>query len=359
VSATTGAGRPVRRSRERATRRSWHHRGMPDDLDAALDRLYGLPAEEFTAARDALAKELRGAKRRDEADAVKQRRRPTVPAAAINQLARREPELVEALIRAAGDLVGVQERVLEGDAGRDELRAAADAERRAVGALMAAAAQLPDNPSAAALEKVRDTLQAAATDDAVREAIAGGRLEREAEPAGAWGGAFPLGGGIGAPPTAEPSTPGGATPKRSTAKQAGSKKAASAGTTPRGGTAEGAAAERAAVEEEDEEAEELVSASDRAAERRARKRAEALERARAEDADAQHELTEAQAAAGEAHELLEAAAQRAEAARAAVVDAEAAEDEARSEAQRTLRALKRAEAVAADTAEKVARLDRG
>jgi hypothetical protein len=40
--------------------------------------------------------------------------------------------------------------------------------------------------------------------------------------------------------------------------------------------------------------------------------------------------------------------------RAAVVEAEAAEDEARSEAQRTLRALKRAEAVAADTAERSA-----
>jgi hypothetical protein len=304
---------------------------VPDDLDAALDRLYGLPAEEFTAARDALAKELRGAKRRDEAEAVKQRRRPTAPAAAINQLARHEPELVEDLIRAAGDLVGVQERVLEGDAGRDELRAAADAERRAVGALMAAAAQLPDKPSAAALEKVRDTLHAAATDDAVREAIAGGRLEREAEPAGAWGGAFPLG-GLPTEPAAD-----------------------RADAVTRTKPAPAARAKRAAEEPE----EPVVPATDRAAERRARKRAEALERARAEDAEAQRELTDARAAATEAHELLEAAAQRADAARAAVVEAEAAEDEARSEAQRTLRALKRAEAVAADTAEKVSRLDRG
>jgi hypothetical protein len=301
---------------------------MPDDLDAALDRLYGLPAEEFTAARDALAKELRSAKRRDEADEIKARRRPTVPAAAINQLVRREPELVEDLIRAARDLVAVQERVLAGDAGRDELRAAADAERRAVSALLTAAATLTEKPSAAALEKVRDTLHAAATDDEVREAIAGGRLEREAEPAGAWGGGFPLG-GLPAEPSAAPA-------KRTTGK---------------------AAAAKAAAAEDAEEP--LVSTSERAAERRERKRAEALERARAEDAEAQRELTEAQAAAGDAHELLEAAAQRAEAARAAVVDAEAAEDEARSEAQRTLRALKRAEAVAADTAEKLARLDRG
>jgi hypothetical protein len=296
---------------------------MADDLDAALDRLYGLPAEEFTAARDAVAKELRAAKRRDEADAVRQRRRPTAPAAAINQLARREPELVEALIRAAGDLVGVQERVLEGDAGREELRAAADAERRAVGDLMAAAATLMEKPSPAALEKVRDTLHAAATDDAVRAAIAGGRLEREAEPAGAWGGGFPLGG--------LPAEPAAARAKGRTATRPAPPK---------------------------EEAEE-VPATDRVAERRARKRGEALERARAEGAEAQRELAEAQAAATEAHELLEAAAQRADAARAAVVETEAAEDEARSEAQRTLRALKRAEAVAADTAEKVARLDRG
>jgi hypothetical protein len=309
---------------------------MPDDLDAALDRLYGLPAEEFTAARDALAKELRGAKRRDEADAVKQRRRPTAPAAAINQLARREPELVEDLIRAAGDLVGVQARVLGGDAGRDELREAADAERRAVGALMAAAATLTEKPSTATLEKVRDTLHAAATDDAVREAIAGGRIEREAEPAGAWGGGFPLGG--------LPAEPSAARAKEAPAARAKEPR------TPRKGGAQ-------RVAEEPEEA--FVTASERTAERRARKRAEALERARAEDADAQRELTGAQTAAAEAHELLEAAAQRAEAARAAVVEAEAAEDEARGEAQRTLRALKRAEAVAADTAEKVERLDRG
>jgi hypothetical protein len=312
--------------------RAWHHRGMTDDLDAALDRLYGLPAEDFTAARDALAKELRGAKRRDDADAVKQRRRPTAPAAAINQVARLEPERVEELIGAADELRGVQERLLAGDAGRDELRAAADAERRAVAALVSAASRLPDKPSAPALEKVRATLQAAATDDAVRDAIARGRLEREAEPAGAWG-AFPLSG------TVEPAPD---------AKTAGRTKRRAAAAKP-------ATAETA--EEAEEEAHEAPSTVERAGERRARKRAEALERARAEDAEARRELEDAEQAAAEAHEVLEAAAARAQEARAAVVDAEAAEDEARSAAQRTLRALKRAEAVAADTGEKIARLE--
>ncbi len=52
-------------------------------LDEA-DDLYGLPLEEFTAARDALAKRLRGEKRREDADAVKALKRPSVAAGAIS-----------------------------------------------------------------------------------------------------------------------------------------------------------------------------------------------------------------------------------------------------------------------------------
>jgi len=67
------------------------------------------------------------------------------------------------------------------------------------------AGRLPDAPSPAALEKVRATLHAAATDDEVRDAIARGRLEREAESAGAWGG-LPL--TLGAiPPSEMPGPP--------------------------------------------------------------------------------------------------------------------------------------------------------
>ncbi len=346
---------------------------MSDDLDAALDRLYGLPAEEFTAARDALAKELRGAKRRDEADAVKQRRRPTAPAAAINQLARREPELVEALISAAGDLVGAQERVLGGDAGRDELRAAADAERRAVGALMAAAARLPDQPSAAALEKVRDTLHAAATDDAVRDAIAGGRLEREAEPAGAWGGGFPLG-GLPAEPAAARAAPKGATPKGATPKGATPRAPLPSGPL-RGGPLRSGPLRRRPLPSGPLRRGPLPSGPQRRPRRNPRRTSSrrpnglpsdgrASARRRSSARGRRTPTPSASCPKRRARRLRRTSCsrrrpQRAEAARAAVVDAEAAEDEARSEAQRTLRALKRAEAVAADTAEKVGRLDRG
>ena len=57
----------------------------PDD---AVDRLYGLPREEFIGERDALAKELRAGGRRDEAAAVKALGKPTVAAWAANQAVR-------------------------------------------------------------------------------------------------------------------------------------------------------------------------------------------------------------------------------------------------------------------------------
>src|SRR4051794_35497767 len=60
------------------------NRTLPTMVDEA-DELYGLPDAEFTAARDALAKRLRAEKRREDADAVKALRRPSVAAAAINR----------------------------------------------------------------------------------------------------------------------------------------------------------------------------------------------------------------------------------------------------------------------------------
>ena len=59
-----------------------------------IDRLYELPLEEFTAARNALAKETGDA-------ALKQLKKPTVPAWAVNQLARRREVDMRRLLRAA------------------------------------------------------------------------------------------------------------------------------------------------------------------------------------------------------------------------------------------------------------------
>ena len=155
-----------------------------DDVDA----LYGLPLEEFVPARDALAREARREKRRDDAAAIAALAKPTRPAWMMNQLAREEGALVAKLVECAEALAEAQNDALEGKGARD-LRAAGRAERQAVDRLVAAARDLrPEGhkPSAAMLERVRTALQAVAGDDALRERIRAGRLVEEPAAGGAW-----------------------------------------------------------------------------------------------------------------------------------------------------------------------------
>jgi hypothetical protein len=145
-------------------------------LDEA-DDLYGLPLGEFTAARDALAKRLRGEKRREDADFVKGLKRPSVAAGAIN-LAVREHG-ADDLLAAGEELRAAHGALLEGSGDAAAVRDATAREREAVRDLTRLA--LGDDASAATEEKVRATLHAASVDDDVRELLEAGRLEREAE----------------------------------------------------------------------------------------------------------------------------------------------------------------------------------
>ena len=65
--------------------------------DAALQRLYAVPPEEFVAVRNALAKELVQAGNRKTAEEVKSLRKPTVVVWALNRVARDHRDGVEAL----------------------------------------------------------------------------------------------------------------------------------------------------------------------------------------------------------------------------------------------------------------------
>ena len=78
------------------------------------DDLYALPPGEFTRARDERAKALRKEGKREEADAVKALRKPTVAAWALNQLARRRAKDVERLLTAGEKLRAAQEELLAG-----------------------------------------------------------------------------------------------------------------------------------------------------------------------------------------------------------------------------------------------------
>ncbi len=150
---------------------------MPE-LERELDDLYALPAEEFTAARNELAKRLRAAGQTDEADEVKALRRPSAPAAVVNRLARERPKQVAALMNAG-------EALREAHAqGGDALRKAAERERRAVDALVDEARGLEPAPSDATLARVGSTLRAAAGDPAMQPLLERGRLTADVEPGG-------------------------------------------------------------------------------------------------------------------------------------------------------------------------------
>ena len=132
-----------------------------------IDRLYALPLEEFTQARNEAERELRKAGEREQADQVKALRKPTAAAAAANRLVHAHRAEVEAFLRAAADLRDAQ------FAGKGDLAAAAQAERKELEQLVSLGG-----------EAVRPTLQAAAVDDNTACELLQGRLVREPEPAG-------------------------------------------------------------------------------------------------------------------------------------------------------------------------------
>ncbi len=145
--------------------------------------LYGLALEHFIAERAALAKMLRGEGRQDEAKRVSVLRKPSVAAWAVNQLARHQRAALADLFAVGEELSRVQAELLGGRGDRGALRAATIRERDGVNRLTQAAHELLSGeghePSAATLERVSDTLHAAARDERARDLVRGGCLERE------------------------------------------------------------------------------------------------------------------------------------------------------------------------------------
>ena len=143
------------------------------------DDLYGLPLEEFTAARNALARALKDDGRADEAERVKKLKKPPVSAWAVNQLVRDDPGGIERLL----DLL---ERLKEARAASD-IHALGAERRELVAKLTRRAGQLAEAAghaaSPATLQRVTQTLQAGAEEDE-RELLRRGALSDDLEPAG-------------------------------------------------------------------------------------------------------------------------------------------------------------------------------
>ena len=147
------------------------------------DDLYGLPLDRFVPERGALAKALRAAGGREDAARVAGMRKPSVAAWAVNQVVRTQRRAVETLFSAGDALREAQAKLLAGRGDARALRAAGERERAAVERLVDAARGLLTshglNLSGAVIDRVADTLHAAALDEDAREQVREGRLERE------------------------------------------------------------------------------------------------------------------------------------------------------------------------------------
>ncbi|MFI5267271.1 MAG: hypothetical protein ACHQ7M_07835, partial [Chloroflexota bacterium] len=150
-------------------------------------QLYGLPLAEFTAARNELAARLRKQEGRAASDAIKALAKPSVTAWALNQVARRQPALIDGLLTTGQELARAQERLLAGR-GQAEFREASQAEKQAVARLVqAAAAVLAETeraPGKSMLDRLEATARAAATDTAGGERLRAGRLTADLDPTG-------------------------------------------------------------------------------------------------------------------------------------------------------------------------------
>lgn len=127
--------------------------------------LYALPPEEFTAARDAAAKQDKS---------LKALRKPTVSAWVVNTLVRREALLLDQLITLGVELGAAQ---LQRDPAA--LRTLGDQRRQLVGAVTQRAVELADREVTSAVRlEVEATLEAALADPASAEAVRSGQLVR-------------------------------------------------------------------------------------------------------------------------------------------------------------------------------------
>ena len=152
------------------------------DLEGALDELYAAPLDEFTAKRNALAKELTGS----DAGIVKALKKPNVAAWALNQLAREHASDIEQLFDVTNALRVAQRRVLSGGKA-SELRKAADERGKVVAQLSKKAAKILLDAGRAAppttMAAITDTLMAVGSSDEYADVVRKGRLTRELEPA--------------------------------------------------------------------------------------------------------------------------------------------------------------------------------
>jgi chromosome segregation ATPase len=149
--------------------------GDSSGLEAVADELYGLPASEFTSARDSRVASARQAGDPQLAGEIKKLRRPTASAWLTNQLVRERRQEITALLELGSALRDAQAQL----AGED-LRRLSQQGQQIVTALGREARQIAvDREVRVAddtLREVEETLHAALADPAASAAVSAGHL---------------------------------------------------------------------------------------------------------------------------------------------------------------------------------------
>ncbi|HXO19313.1 MAG TPA: hypothetical protein VOA87_05225 [Thermoanaerobaculia bacterium] len=156
-------------------------------LDSDIARLYGLPLDEFTPARNALAAELKKAGQAKAAGEVKALAKPSLSAWTVNLLFSSEPRKMDALVAAGRRARGAQTKAVSGSGGKDlreaivTVRALQEELRhRAVGLLK----ESGHNPGDAVVDRLATDLEALAFNPEAEPAAARRWLDGDLEPPG-------------------------------------------------------------------------------------------------------------------------------------------------------------------------------
>jgi hypothetical protein len=147
--------------------------------------LYGLPLEEFTSARNELARELKRAGKKEAADEIGALRKPTRSTWAVNQVARRRPQETRALVKA-GDGLRKAQRAVVGGRGPEVLAEAQRTHRRALEELTETGREVlgEHGPATAVLTQAVQTLRAASIDKEAAKDLVRGTLAGDVEQSG-------------------------------------------------------------------------------------------------------------------------------------------------------------------------------
>jgi hypothetical protein len=152
----------------------------------SVDDLYTLDPDQFTEARNQLAKRMRSGGDREGAAQVAKLRKPPATAWALNRVASSSSKLIDDLLAAGEQLQGAMNDAMAGD--RSRVREAEAAERDARAAVLDAASRQLEQSGRPANDSNRQriigTLRAAVVDDAVADLLRRGVLDVDQEASG-------------------------------------------------------------------------------------------------------------------------------------------------------------------------------